>query len=135
MAHIFDKLNLNGHREILVLDSPLSFEKELKLLMGVRISRDLAVVRQFSFALVFVAHKTQLDRYSDVIVSKLQGDAVLWFAYPKVTSRNLTCDFNRDNGWDVIRGAGFDPVRLVAIDADWSALRFRRKEFIYRRPK
>jgi hypothetical protein len=93
------------------------------------------VVRQFSFAIVFVAHKTQLDRYSDVIVSKLQGDAVLWFAYPKVTSRNLTCDFNRDNGWDVIRGAGFDPVRLVAIDADWSALRFRRKEFIYRRPK
>jgi hypothetical protein len=37
---------------------------------------------------------------------------------------------NRDTGWDVLRRAGFDTVRLVAIDADWSALRFRRKEHI-----
>ena len=26
--------------------------------------------------------------------------------------------------------AGFEPVRMVAIDEDWSALRFRRAEFI-----
>jgi hypothetical protein len=26
--------------------------------------------------------------------------------------------------------AGFEPVRMVAIDEDWSALRFRRVEFI-----
>jgi hypothetical protein len=25
---------------------------------------------------------------------------------------------------------GFDTVRAVAIDGDWTALRFRRKEFI-----
>jgi hypothetical protein len=29
-----------------------------------------------------------------------------------------------------IRGAGFDSVRQVAIDEDWSALRFRRLEYI-----
>ena len=26
--------------------------------------------------------------------------------------------------------AGFEPVRMVAIDEDWSAVRFRRVEFI-----
>lgn len=26
--------------------------------------------------------------------------------------------------------AGFEPVRMIAIDEDWSALRFRRAEFI-----
>jgi hypothetical protein len=28
--------------------------------------------------------------------------------------------------------AGFEPVRQVAIDGDWSAVRFRRVEFIER---
>ena len=40
------------------------------------------------------------------------------------------CDFNRDTGWSVLKSAGFDTVRAVAIDEDWSALRFRRAEFI-----
>lgn len=30
------------------------------------------------------------------------------------------------------RGAGFDTVRQVAIDDDWSTLRFRRVEYIKR---
>jgi hypothetical protein len=48
----------------------------------------------------------------------------------KGTSKKYSCDFNRDDGWEVLRQAGFDSVRQVAIDDDWSALRFRRFEFI-----
>ena len=55
---------------------------------------------------------------------------MVWFAYPKGTSKRYTCDFNRDTGWQVIRDAGFDSVRQVAIDEDWSAMRFRRVEYI-----
>ena len=54
-------------------------------------------------------------------------------AYPKGSSKRLTCDFNRDTGWSPLRAVGFGPVRQVAIDEDWSALRFRRAEFIKRR--
>jgi hypothetical protein len=133
MPSTFDKLNLKERRDILVLDAPASFEKELKSLQGVRVGRDLGAAKQIGFALVFVTRKAQLDRCSKAIAGKAEGDAVLWFAYPKGTSKSLTCDFNRDNGWDVIRDAGFDSVRQVAIDADWSALRFRRREFINRR--
>jgi hypothetical protein len=67
-----------------------------------------------------------------VLAGKAEGDALLWFAYPKGTSKNYQCDFNRDTGWSVIRDAGFDTVRQVAIDDDWSALRFRRVEYIKR---
>jgi hypothetical protein len=35
----------------------------------------------------------------------------------------------------VIRAHGFDSVRQVAIDEDWSALRFRRTGYIGRTPK
>jgi len=133
MAGIFDKLNLKDQREILVLDAPASFEKELKGLKGVRIERRAATTGQVAFAIAFVTEKSELDRVSKALAAKAKGDAVLWFAYPKGTSKALTCDFNRDSGWDVIRAAGFDTVRQVAIDADWSALRFRRLEFISRR--
>ncbi len=37
---------------------------------------------------------------------------------------------NRDSGWKVLGDAGFEPVRMVAIDDDFSAVRFRRVEFI-----
>ena len=51
-------------------------------------------------------------------------------AYPKSTSKKYKCEFNRDSGWPVLGAAGFEPVRMVAIDEDWSALRFRRVEHI-----
>jgi hypothetical protein len=55
---------------------------------------------------------------------------VIWFAYPKGSSKRYSCEFNRDSGWNVIRAAGFESVRMVAIDEDWSALRFRRLEYV-----
>jgi hypothetical protein len=42
----------------------------------------------------------------------------------------VLCEFNRDTGWAALGAAGFEGVRMVAIDEDWSALRFRRVEFI-----
>jgi hypothetical protein len=66
------------------------------------------------------------------LVPKSQGDVVLWFAYPKQSSKRYRCDFNRDNGFDGLSAAGFDSVRIAAIDEDWSALRFRRVEAISR---
>jgi hypothetical protein len=133
MTGVFGKLNLKDQREILLLDAPASFEVELRALKTVRILRNLADVSRITFALVFVTQKARLDALAKTVAAKAEGDAVLWFAYPKGTSKTLSCDFNRDNGWDVIRAAGFDSVRQVAIDADWSALRFRRVDFINHR--
>ena len=83
--------------------------------------------------LAFVVTKIELDNLAEMVVSNVSGDALLWFAYPKGTSTKYKCDFNRDSGWDVLRKSGFDTVRQVAIDEDWSALRFRRVEFINHR--
>jgi hypothetical protein len=133
VARIFDKLNLKDQTEILILDAPASFEKEVESLDGLEVQRRLSAVRQVSFALAFVTRKSDVDSVSRSLAAKAHGDAILWFAYPKGSSKTYTCDFNRDSGWDVIKAAGFDSVRQVAIDEDWSALRFRRKQFI--RPK
>jgi len=130
MNTVFDKLNLKDQPQILVTNAPPSFESELARLNGISVQRDPKKVRSVDFALAFVTRKAEVDAISKAVAGKLNGDAVLWFAYPKGTSKRYKCDFNRDSGWEAIRAAGFDTVRLVAIDEDWSALRFRRNEFI-----
>ena len=127
---LFKKLNLGSHQEIAVFNAPDSFESELKRLKGVKITRDPAKPKGVKFGLAFAITQTQLDRASKVLAAASEGDAVIWFAYPKGSSKRYTCEFNRDSGWSVIRDAGFESVRMVAIDDDWSALRFRRVEFV-----
>jgi hypothetical protein len=127
---LFKKLNLGTHQEIVVFNAPDSFESELEQLEGVKITRDPAKPKAVKFALAFAVTQAQLDKASKILASASEGDAVIWFAYPKGTSKRYVCEFNRDSGWSVIRQAGFDSVRMVAIDEDWSALRFRRKQFM-----
>jgi len=130
MGHVFEKLNLKDQDEVVVLAAPMSFEPELAWLADRRVVRDANEVVRLRFALAFAYMKSELDALSSALVSKAEGDAILWFAYPKRTSKRYKADFDRDRGWDVLRAAGFEPVRQVAIDADWSALRFRRSEFV-----
>jgi hypothetical protein len=127
---LFKKLNLGTHDEIVVFGAPDSFEAELEKLKGVTIVRNPSKPKAVRFAMAFAATQAQLDRTSKVLAAAAEGDAVLWFAYPKGTSKRYTCEFNRDSGWGIIRAAGFDSVRMVAIDEDWSALRFRRLEYV-----
>jgi hypothetical protein len=126
MPTVFQKLNLKDRQQIVVLNAPASFEPEIAALSGVAVVR--TVPKRLNFALAFVTRQTELDMLSAKLSAAAEGDAVLWFAYPKGTSRNYVCDFNRDTGWTVLGAAGWEGVRMVAIDADWSALRFRRIE-------
>jgi hypothetical protein len=130
MATVFEKLHLKDHDEIVVLNAPPSFESELASLAGVRVRRSLTGVTRIAFALTFVRTQKDLDGLAGAIAKKAEGDAIVWFAYPKGTSKKFTTDINRDHGWDALGNAGFETVRLIAIDQDWSAKRLRRAEFI-----
>jgi hypothetical protein len=130
MLSVFEKLNLKDQREMLVVNAPSSFEAELSKLKGVAIHRNPKALTEVPFSLSFVTKQQEVDTLARAIASKAKGDAIVWFAYPKGTSKKYKCDFNRDTGWASLGKAGFEPVRMVAIDEDWSAVRFRRAEFI-----
>ena len=130
MPTTFEKLNLKDQQEIVVLNAPSSFEPELASVKVKTIHRSLAPVKQFDFSLAFVTKKAEVDSLASQVGKRAQGDAIVWFAYPKGTSKKYKCDFNRDNGWDALNALGWETVRAVAIDEDWSALRFRRKEYV-----
>jgi len=112
------------------MNAPESFETELSRLAPVSVFRDATEVERVDFAIAFAATSAELDRVSKALIDKTDQDPTLWIAYPKKSSKRYRCEFNRDSGWEVLRTAGFDSVRMVAIDDDWSALRFRRTKYI-----
>ena len=130
MPTVFEKLNLKNQTEIVVLNPPALFEPALAELDHVTVHRDLGAVELVNFSLAFAMTQAEVDRLSELLILKANGDALLWFAYPKGTSKKYQCDFNRDTGWAALQAAGFDTVRQISIDEDWTALRFRRVQFI-----
>jgi hypothetical protein len=59
MSTVFAKLNLKDHKQIVVLDSPGSFESELAALKGVEIIRDLKKAKEVTFSLPFLTTQDQ----------------------------------------------------------------------------
>ena len=106
MAGIFEKLNLKDQQEILVLRAPDSFLPELARLSMLHLHRHIESLKQIDFLLAFVTRKSEVDALAPPVAARAQGDAVVWFAYPKGTSKRYSCDFNRDTGWDALKAAG-----------------------------
>ena len=128
---LFTKLNLKGHAAVVVLNAPPEFEPELAALAGggaAKVHR--RPLPATAFALAFVRTRSELSAAAGAILPRAAGDAVLWFAYPKASSKRLRSELTRDSAWEPLGEAGYEGVRQVAIDADWSALRFRHVQFI-----
>lgn len=130
MTPLFTKLNHKGQSPIVVLNAPPSFAAELAALTGVEVLRTTEGVAPIGFLLAFVTKLGEIEATAATLATRAPGDPLIWFAYPKGSSKNYSCEFNRDTGWAALGQAGFEGVRQVAIDADWSALRFRRVEHI-----
>ncbi len=131
MTPLFKKLNFKDHKSILVLNSPASLQDELaEMTKKTTIFHVIDDAKEIVFALVFVTTQTAIEQAINYLYKKLKGDAILWMCYPKGTSKKFKCDFNRDTGWASLGKLNLEPVRMVAIDEDWSALRFRKVEYI-----
>ncbi len=131
MTPLFKKLNFKNQKEILIVNAPNSFDGELSLMESeTKIIKNIHEVQEIDFAIGFAKTQAQVDDFIVQLNSKLVGDVTIWLCYPKTSSKKHQCEFNRDTGWAKLGELNFEPVRQVAIDDDWSALRFRKVEFI-----
>ena len=131
MDSVFKKMNFKDSKNVVVIKAPASFEANMEAMQGLTtFVCDLGAVDKTDFIIAFCTKQAEVDAVAIEATEILQDDGLLWFAYPKGTSKKYKCDFNRDTGWGILGQQGFEPVRAVAIDEDWSALRFRRVEYI-----
>jgi hypothetical protein len=79
---------------------------------------------QSDAVIVFCRGRDDLEGLSDQFVAPAKRDALTWVAYPK--AGKLGTDLNRDVLADLVKARGVQPVRQVALDDTWSALRLRR---------
>ena len=76
--------------------------------------------------IVFARTRAQVDTKAGPAVKAAKQDRIAWVAYPK--AGQLDTDLNRDILWKHLLKKGVQPVRQVAIDEVWSALRFRPRK-------
>ena len=131
MTPLFKKLNFKEQKQIVAINAPKSFADELeKMKANSKIVTNLSIAKNIEFAICFLTTLSEIENFTSTIDPKINGDATIWLCYPKSSSKNYKCDFNRDTGFSILGKYGFEGVRQVAIDEDWSALRFRKEIFI-----
>ena len=114
---------------VLILNAPKSYE-EITITFGGRVDREI-IEGNYKFIQVFGTSIYEISTLSKLVINTLEGDGLLWLCYPKKSSKLYKgSDCSRDEVAKILANEGFEPVRNIAIDDDWSALRFRKVENI-----
>lgn len=120
MKSIADKLGCKPGKRAWVLNAPENLWKIIGL-PAERPDGDIDLL--LGFAVDVAALGPLVDRMLPVYT---RGGA-FWVAYPK-KSGSIRSDLSRDAGWDRLTREGMIPVTQIALDNDWSALRFRYRD-------
>jgi hypothetical protein len=127
MTDLMKKLNWKGHTPVALLHTPLSFAAECAALAAeAEVHNQPQAGVAYPFGLTFAVDLAELALRAPELVAATTTDAILWFAYPKQTSKNYNSDLNRDLCWKFLEPFGLEPNRQVAIDDDWSAMRYKK---------
>ncbi len=131
MTDLFKKLNFKGQEKIFVLNARDSFQAAMEEMRPfTQVKEGIAPGDEVEFVIAFALTQREVNEAVERFGPHLKGDATVWMVYAKGSSKLYKCEFNRDTGWDILGKYGLEGVRQVAIDEDWSALRFRKIDYI-----
>lgn len=111
-----------GHR-LLVLDAPDGCPALLQAPEDVRIDTSMDEGAAYDGIHVFVRDRADVEATVPPLLPRARG-GLLWVCYPK-RSGSIPTGITRDRGWEPLGASSWDAAAQVAVDADWSALRFR----------
>lgn len=123
---LLQKLNYKNQKKLIIIDSPsdlMQLFESFRSSLAVEFSAD--AIEAVEFVLIFVKTPEDVRKSVGEVFPLVKKDALLWFAYPKKSSKKYRCTIDRDHGWEALGALGYEPVRQIALNEDWSALRFR----------
>lgn len=115
MADLGSKLQLIQGQAV------VAFEQPADLVLDVPVSGSPATADDAILA--FARDSVALDGLKVTLLDAASTDRLTWLAYPKAGKSGT--DLNRDLIRERLLGWGLRPVRQVALDDLWSALRIR----------
>lgn len=131
MNKLLEKLNYKGHPRIALLNAESSFLDSIIPDPGsIIIDKEIDPRCPYNFILIFVKTVSDVELNTPVVLHNLTADGILWFCYPKKSSKKYKSDLTRDQGWKALNDSGLYCIRMVSIDDDWSAMRFRNIKYI-----
>ena len=131
MKTLIEKLNYKGQKRIAIINDEDNFVTSISIeLKDVIIDKDIDPRFPYDFIVIFVKSISEVELYTPLALHNLLADGVIWFCYPKKTSKKYSSELSRDDGWKILNDSGFHGIRMVAINEDWSAMRFRNVRFI-----
>jgi hypothetical protein len=131
MKNLLDKLNYKGQDRIALINVEEGFKASIASeLKNVKIDSEIDPRYPYGFIVLFVRNSEEVENYSPEVMHNLLADGILWICYPKKSSRKFKSDVDRDHGWKTLNNSGLHGVRVISIDEDWSALRFRNVRYI-----
>lgn len=125
---LFEKLQLEDEKNLLIQGLPSTIEKQFSKLSFSKNVTPLLKTRKIDFALVFALNLKQLHKILSEVCPALHAESKLWVAFPKATSKIMS-DLNRDCTWEYLTNLGFESGEKVGLDYVWSALRFTKSEY------
>ena len=131
MKNLLEKLNYKKQLRIALINAEDSFNLDKSPeLKDVQIDTEIDQRYPYEFMILFVKRISEVEKLAPVALHNLSVDGVLWFCYLKKPSKKYSSDIDRDHGWKALNDFGFYGIRMVAIDDDWSAMRFRNIKYI-----
>ncbi|MFM2363591.1 MAG: hypothetical protein RLZZ316_2493 [Bacteroidota bacterium] len=124
---MFEKLDLQGEKNMLIQGLPSSIEKQFAKLSFAKNITPLLKSRKIDFALIFAVNENQLSSIVNEVLPSLNSGAKFWVAFPKTTSKIVT-NLNRECSWECLTGSGFEGIHQIALDHVWMATRFQKNE-------
>jgi hypothetical protein len=85
--------------------------------------------RTYDVVVLFAASTDELRRLGSAAVRATTPGGMLWIAYPKGAAADLPATptwVRRDVLGEITAEKGYKPVAFVAVDEEWTALRFKK---------
>ena len=123
---VFEKLQLNDEKNLLIQGLPSSIEKQFVKVAFSKSVTPLLKSRRIDFALVFAVNQNQLGSIMQDVLPAMHDEGKLWIAYPKATSK-IVSDLNRQCTWACLKSKGFESVLETQLDHVWTAVRFSKQ--------
>lgn len=126
------KLRLVVDHSVLVLNSPEGFLAQLQPgPAGIR--TELQPNMTCDAVLLFVKDVDELRRFGSAAIHSARPNGLLWISYPQGGKTRGVTDLPATPWWvqrdvlgEITLETGYKPVAFVAVDDNWTALRFKR---------